>query len=496
MNLYSNLPDPSLYLQALLPISNDAIAMIDRYGEVVYWNDVAEQFYDIPKERIVGRPIREFFREEDLMVLQILKTEHSVRELYHRPKPDTHVLINASPVYDQQGSLIGAISVEQNISRLVKLNEELTQTSSQLDELKNELNRGQYEDPFTKIKGRSPELKQALELAAKVAQTDVPVLISGESGVGKELFARAIHQAGARSEQPIIPINCGAIPPSLFESELFGYESGAFTGATKGGKLGKIEMADGGTLFLDEIGELPLDMQVKLLRVLQEQEVYRVGATEARKVNVRIIAATNRDLEHRVTEGLFREDLFYRLNVISLVIPSLSQRADDLEELIHIFLQEFAARYKKPVPSIDFSVLQAFKAYSWPGNIRQLRNVLERIVVLTERGLITLADLPASFTELYGTGYEQGTRQASSIPPLSTKLEPSVNVLDDSDAAVPYVRKEEILLQEQKNALEKERIKTVLKETYGNKSIAAKKLGISRATLYQKIAKYQIVWEE
>lgn len=511
--------DPSLFLQSLLPISNDAIAMINCAGEVLYWNDVAEKFYNIPQTEILGRKIRDFFREEDLMVLRMLETEHPVRELYHRPKPDTHVLINASPVYDEQGELIGAISVEQNISRLVKLNEELIETSSQLDELKNELNRGHYESPFSKIKGRSILLKQALHLAAKVAQTDAAVLISGESGVGKELFARAIHQAGARSEQPFIPINCGAIPPSLFESELFGYESGAFTGATKEGKMGKIELAHGGTLFLDEVGELPLDMQVKLLRVLQEQEIYRVGGMKPRKVNIRIIAATNRDLEQRMKEGLFREDLFYRLNVVSLVIPPLRQRQDDLAELVQLFLQEFAMKYKKRLPTLDPAVLQAFIQYPWPGNIRQLRNTLERLVILAERETITLADLPAPFLDFkqepasslsfYPNPDPYGqTANLFSTPPVASEekilyggnapmsdfndaLKPSAaqNPRDSSHSPAPAP------LQEEKNALEKERILQALKETYGNKTATAKKLGISRATLYQKLNKYEIVWE-
>lgn len=454
------------FLEQLLSLTNDALTMVDIEGNVLYWNDEAERYYHIHKKDIIGKPIQDFFRPDDLMVLKILKSRQSVFGLYHRPRPDSHVLINASPVYDNAGELIGAISVEREISRLVKLNEELSATSQELDKLKEELLRANGDDPFSPIKGHSKEILQAISLARKVAETDATVLITGESGTGKEVFARAIHKSKSSNQQdaPFIPINCGAIPLALFESELFGYEPGAFTGADRHGKTGKLELADNGTLFLDEVGELPLDMQVKLLRVLQEQIFFRVGGTQPRKVNVRIIAATNRNLEESIKQGKFREDLYYRLNVISIGLPALRDRTEDIPELIQVFIKEFATKYEKPIPTPTPQAVHAFLKHHWPGNIRQLRNAIERIVILCDKEVITTDDLPDFLTEMSAVVASEAKRELE----------------------VP-----ESLMAE-KEELEKERIQHALRKTYGNKSAAAKLLGISRATLYHKLEKYKI----
>ena len=450
------------YLKALLETSRDAIAIINREGEVLFWNKGAELTYNIRHDEIVGKKIKHFFREEDLKVLQMLETEQPVRDVYHRPRPDKHVMINSSPVYDAEGRLIGALSIEQDITHTVKLNEELSMASSELHQLKHQVYRKQLESPFSKIKGKSAAIQQTVQLAMKAAKTDATVLIFGESGVGKELFAQAIHETSLRNDKPFIPINCGAIPHALFESELFGYERGAYTGAAKEGKPGKIELADGGTLFLDEIGELPLEMQVKLLRVLQENEVYRIGGTTPKRVNVRVIAATNRNLEKMVEEGTFRSDLFYRLNVVSLPIPSLRERIEDIPELVHYFLYELSIKYQKPIPTISTDAMHVFLEYDWPGNIRELRNIVERVMILAEGGEIKPAELRHFF--------------------------PKRTPVKKSNA--------ETSLAEEKTMLEKERIEAALKKTYGNKSAAAKELGISRATLYQKIKKYGITVEK
>jgi len=450
-----NMSDTSAFMEYLLPIINDALTVINTAGEVLYWNKAAEKYYQIPKEVIIGRKIQDFFKPEDLMVLKVLKTKQPVFGVYHRPRPDTHVLINSTPVYDAVGKLIGAISLEHDVSQLVKLNEELSETSLELDKLKDEVTKVTEGDPFSQIKGHSESIRQAIKLAQKVAATDATVLITGESGVGKEIFARAIHKSSNRKNSPFIPINCGAIPPALFESELFGYEAGAFTGAIRQGKSGRLELADGGTLFLDEVGDLPFDLQVKLLRVLQEGVLFRVGGTKPRKINVRIIAATNQNLEEKIKAGHFREDLFYRLNVISLKLPPLRERSEDIPELVQVFLKEFAAKYHKPIPILSSDVMLSLLRYHWPGNIRQIRNVLERLTILTDSGNIEMQDLPDYLTQ--------------TSPPLKV----------DS-------------LKGEKEQLEKKRIQHALKETYGNKSAAAKKLGISRTNLYQKIKKYNL----
>ncbi|MBO8172577.1 MAG: sigma 54-interacting transcriptional regulator [Bacillaceae bacterium] len=454
----NQMPDPNArgFLAYLLNVTHDAVTMIDTECTVIGWNEAAAKYYGIPQQKILGRKIQEFFREEDLMVLKVLKTRQPVFSLYHTPQPNTHVIINSTPVYDDQGQLIGAISLEQDVSQIVRLNEELSETSMELDKLKKEMTGAAEEDPFFHIKGHSEPIRQSIEMAKKVAGTDATILITGESGVGKEVFARAIHKSSRRREHPFVPINCGAIPAALFESELFGYEEGAFTGANKKGKAGKLELADGGTLFLDEVGDLPFDMQVKLLRVLQEQVFYRVGGTTPREINVRIIAATNQNLEEKIQRGAFREDLFYRLNVISLKLPALRQRSEDIPELVQVFLREFADKYEKPIPILNSDVMLAFLNYDWPGNIRQLRNVIERLTILSDTGHITMQDVPEFLYPESGQALQLDT------------------------------------LHSEKERLEQERIRQALKETYGNKSAAARKLGISRASLYQKIKKYRL----
>lgn len=443
------------FLEQLMPLCSDAITMIDTNGSVLYWNEGAEKFYQISKHKIIGQNIAEFFHPDDLMVLRILNHPYTVNGVYHQPRPDSHVVINASPVFDAKGGLIGAISVEQNITKLVKLNEELYQTSSQFDQLENKRNEEEIIHPFSSIKGHSKKLHDIIQLAAKVASTDVTVLITGESGVGKELFARAIHRSSHRKEKAFIPINCGAIPEALFESELFGYEPGAFTGAAKQGKKGKLELANGGTLFLDEVGELPVEMQVKLLRVLQDQEFYRVGGTERKIVDVRIIAATNQNLEAYIEKGLFREDLYYRLHVVSIQIPPLRERSEDILELIQLFLIEFSTKYQKPVPTLPQDVLSSFLHHEWPGNVRQLRNMIERYVIL----------------------HGDASQEEKDFPVMKP---------------IPQTKKMVQTLKKEKGDLEKERVYEALKSTYGNKSSAAKKLGISRATLYHKIKEHNI----
>ncbi len=444
------------YLNTLIETSSDAIAIINALGEVEYWNSQAEQIYGIPLAAIKKKKISTFFKKEDLKLLEILETKKPVFNVYHQPLPDKHVLISSSPILDNEGNLIGAISIDQDITSIVKLNEKLSLTTTELQKVKQQYNLQGQIGPFSEIKGHSSAIQSTKELALKVAKTDATVLIQGESGVGKELFAQGIHEASLRKDQPFIPINCGAIPEALFESEFFGYEKGSFTGAHKDGKAGKVEMADGGTLFLDEIGMLPLDMQVKLLRVLQEREVSRIGGNVSIKVNSRIVAATNSNLEDMIKKGLFREDLYYRLNVVTLKISPLRERIEDIPILVNNFVQEYCAKYQKEIPILLNSAMEMFTNYQWPGNIRELRNVVERMIIIIDNSTIHAEDIMTIF-------------------PVTTN-----NHIDKKGLA------------QEKAQLEHERIKEVLIETYGNKSAAAKKLGISRVSLYNKIKQYNI----
>jgi transcriptional regulator with GAF, ATPase, and Fis domain len=273
------------------------------------------------------------------------------------------------------------VLMEQEKARLEAQNAYL------LDEIRTEQN-------FGDIIGGSSGLRKAMQQVQLVAPTDATVLITGESGTGKELVARAIHEQSARRERPLIKLNCSAVPEGLFESEFFGHVKGAFTGALKD-KPGRFELADGGTLFLDEIGEVPLAMQAKLLRVLQEQELERVGDTRTRKVNVRVIAASNRNLKKEVDEGRFRQDLFYRLSVFPIEVPPLRERREDIAPLVAYFIRQSARRMNRPEPQLSKAALDRLTSYDWPGNVRELQNTVERAIILWREGPLTF-DLPAS----------------------------------------------------------------------------------------------------
>lgn len=468
----------SALLRTLMDTMSEAVTIVDSRNVVQHWNRAAETIYEIDHARVVGTSLDEHFASESIRLLDALRQGTSVQRVYHIPRPDSHVLINAAPIR-REGEIIGAISIEQDITELVRLNEELAHTTAHLHNLQQEMSRFQAaDDPFYAIKGHSASIQSAIGSAKKVAQTDATVLIYGESGVGKELFAQAIHQASRRHEKPFIAINCGAIPAALFESELFGYQGGAFTGAEKKGKPGKLELAHGGTLFLDEIGELPLELQVKLLRALQERQFYRVGGTEPITVNTRIVAATNRQLEQMVADGRFREDLYYRLNVFSLEIPPLRERREDLPELVQIFIHEYSVAHDQSVPRISPEVMQALFEYTWPGNIRQLRNVIERLSILQENGVILPEHLPSVIRS-----HTEPTHVSLHTPMGGTYAPPTTTPPSIIRPSIAYPSSP---------ANEKERIVAALERTYGNKKAAAELLGVSRGTLYNKMKKFNI----
>ncbi len=451
----------STVMETLLDTIDEAVTIVDGSGVVTHWNRAAEELYKISAAEIIGHHISDF-EWKSLMVAKVATSGEFIRQAYHEPQPGIHVLVNTKAVLYQK-QIRGVISSEQDITKLVRLGNELYSTSAQLHEWEAQVTkRGPSVDPFFHIKGNGIAISKSVQIANRVAITDATVLITGESGVGKELFAHAIHMASPRAKQKFIAINCGAIPSSLFESELFGYEPGAFTGARKQGQIGKIELADGGTLFLDEIGELPLEMQVKLLRVLQGKEFYRIGATEPTEVNVRVLAATNRQLESLIQTGQFREDLYYRLNVVLLNIPPLRERVEDIPPLIQLFTKDIATQYNKPIPKYPPEVIISLMAYTWPGNIRELRNVIERMVILTESDTLSREYLPQNifarhqdFRQSSGLSTEIAARKAQEIPEL-------------------------------------ERLRIALKTTFGNKTAAAKLLGVSRGTLYNQLRKYNL----
>ncbi|MFT4415250.1 sigma-54 interaction domain-containing protein [Fredinandcohnia humi] len=453
------------YFDAVIQTLDASVTVINQVGEVLVWTEGAENIFSIKKEEILGKPITQFF---DIDMLEIIKTLKEGRKIYrhqHQPRSDLFVLINSHPVY-LHNQIVGAVVSETDITSQVRLNQELFHVSTKVHHLEKEVAKlSPAKDPFHSIKGNSPAIKRTIELVKKISSTDTTVLISGDSGVGKELFAKAIHELRESHNSPFIPINCGAIPPTLFESELFGYERGAFSGADNKGKRGKIELARGGTLFLDEIGEMQLEMQVKLLRVLQEKKYFPVGGTKEISANFRVIAATNRDLRKLVEEGRFREDLFYRLNVVNLSIPPLRERKEDIIELTHYFLYEFSVRYSRPIHGVSQEVMYQLLQYEWPGNIRELRNVIERLVVFATDGTIKVEDLPF-------------THQAP-------KIFPQQEIIDDETHDIG-------LLTDELKKYERKIILDALKLEKGNKLACAKRLGITRATLYNRIKKLHI----
>ncbi|MFQ5536168.1 MAG: sigma-54-dependent transcriptional regulator [Gemmatimonadota bacterium] len=331
------------------------------------------------------------------------------------------------------------------------------------ERLRREVGRLRYEvredRRFGEIVASSPAMRRALHVVAKAAPHDSPVLISGASGTGKELIARLVHQQSPRAEAPFVPVNCGGIPEQLLESEFFGYVRGAFTGADRD-KEGLFEAAHGGTIFLDEVGELPASLQVKLLRVLQEGEVRRLGSTETKKMDVRVIAATNMDLEEAVEEGAFRKDLYYRLAVIPIHLPSLSSRREEIPELAHHLLERHARRMGIAVEGIEPDAMEVLLAYPWPGNIRELENVLERAMVLSEGPRIRLEDLP-----------ENVRRPTPDTPGIS-------------------VEGDDLSVKRHGARLEKHLIQRALDRTGGNRTQAAELLELSPRALRYKIQEY------
>jgi two-component system NtrC family response regulator len=312
-----------------------------------------------------------------------------------------------------------------------------------------ELQQKSGQEGFEGLVGDSPQIQDVFRIVRRVGPSDVPVLITGESGTGKELVARAIHRQSARQAAPFVPINCGAIPDTLLESELFGYEKGAFTGASQQRK-GRIENAQGGTLFLDEIGDIPLGLQVKLLRFLQDHEIMRLGAKESVAVDARILAATNVDLQKAINDGRFREDLYYRLCVVTVAVPALRNRASDIPLLARTFLSRFSDEMKKPLKGFAPEAVEALTAHGWPGNVRELENRIKRAVVMAEGRYVTAANL-------------------------------ELQIGGPSDSAT---------LKASRDHRERELVRLAMEKAEGNVTRAASYLGVSRPTLYQLLARY------
>lgn len=454
--LYMQLEDYGITLKYIIGQIKEGICAVNKEGIVILWNSFMEKRYDIRSEDIVGKPISEFL--EDTICERVLKRRIGISDVYYTHKKlDMYGLVHANPIFFG-GEFVGVVCTELDVTEARNLSFELEKTNEKLkylqDEVKN-LSNGVFE----RILGKSDKIEKAKAIAKQVAKTSSSIFIWGESGTGKEVFSRAIHEQSGR-KGAFVPVNCSAIPPELFESEFFGYESGAFTGANKKGKSGIFELAKDGTVFLDEIADLPLNMQAKLLRVLQEKEVRRVGGEKTIKINPRIISATNKDLEKMVKEEKFREDLYYRLNVVEIKIPPLRERKEDIGILLHYFLDEMCRENKKPHMTLSKEAYKILENYKWKGNIRELKNTVENMVVLSSSNIIEKDDIPSYILE--------NSR------------------IDNNEEEYPLDLTSAIEKLEVKN------INKALEMAGGNKAKAAKILNIPRTTLYYKLDLYNI----
>ncbi|WFD11231.1 sigma-54 dependent transcriptional regulator PrdR [Tepidibacter hydrothermalis] len=435
---------------------HEAVCVVDKDGHVVVWNKNSEKLYNVKSDMILGKKLEEFFPKG--ILLKVLKTKEAVDDVYHSPpRKDTDVIVTAQPIFID-GEFVGAVSTDRDITEVKRLSRQLQKANDALKFLENEVKKFSSDD-FGNIIGKSEKLTKSIQTARQVAKTNASILILGESGTGKEVFSRAIHDYSQR-EGLFVPVNCSAIPSELFESEFFGYEAGAFTGANRKGKMGIFELANNGTVFLDEIADLPMQMQAKLLRVLQEKEVRRVGGEKTIKVNVRVISATNKDLKEMIENEEFREDLYYRLNVVELNLPPLRERHGDIVILIHKFLKDICDQNSRTIPEIDPEVMEILRNYKWKGNIRELKNTVEHLVVLSKKDIITKDLVPKYIMENVN------------------KTTNSQNYPMDLNQAI--------------SKLEQDTIKKALNMSEGNKAKAAKYLNIPRSTLYYKMDQYQI----
>jgi PAS domain S-box-containing protein len=376
--------------------SFDGIFVVDGTGRTLMVNEGCERNYDVTAAQLVGRHVSEFETEgwiRPAIAPQVIATRQRISAVQRTHKGKT-ILVTGIPLFDQSGAVRKVIINSRDMTELIKLQDDLVAARNDIERIESEIDHLRTATRSVNgVVAVSRAMRGIVDLATRVAKVEATVLITGESGVGKEVIARLIHDESPRARGPFIKINCGAIPRELLESELFGHEAGSFTGALRKGKPGLIELAHRGTLLLDEIGEMPLELQVKLLHVIQDRALTRVGATQPIAIDIRILAATNRDLQAMVDARTFRADLFYRLNVVPLEIPPLRARRDDITPLIEHTLRALNESYGSD-KRLDPRALSALQRYDWPGNVREVRNIVERLVVMSPGRRIGLSDLP------------------------------------------------------------------------------------------------------
>ncbi|MBC8419242.1 MAG: sigma 54-interacting transcriptional regulator [Desulfobacterales bacterium] len=443
----------SKYWQTVVQTMLDGLMIVDPDGIIISTNDALEELTGYTRDELIGQSCdilecsscfgtRKDGGDKHCALFNAGKVRHSRCILKRKDGSPLHVMKNAAILKDSEGVVVGGVETLSDYTELVVRDQVISSLRKELS----------IEDSFEGIIGTSPDMRQVFDLIQSAAQSEAPVIIYGESGTGKELVAGAIHRLSPRSDGPFIKVNCAALNESLLESELFGHVKGAFTGADRT-RMGRFEAATKGSIFLDEIGDLPLSTQVKLLRVLQEKEIEKVGDYKPVPIDVRVVAATNRDLNRLMKEGQFRDDLYYRIGVIPIYLPALRDRIEDIPILVDAFVHRIQVKTGKPIRGMDKSALEMLMRHEWPGNVRELINVIEYAFVLCSKGDIRLEHLPRSLKE------------TSPIPSEKKRNE-----------GIP-----------RKKGYDRNQIMDALHTAGGNKSEAARILGISRVTLWKRL---------
>ncbi|CAN7216361.1 sigma-54-dependent Fis family transcriptional regulator [Peribacillus frigoritolerans] len=457
----TDLKEIQTMLQAIIQSSDEAISVVDDQGRGLLINPAYTRITGLTKTQVIGKPASIDIYEGESMHMKVLQTKKPVRGVNMRVGPKhKEVIVNVAPII-VDGSLKGSVGVIHDVSEIQALTHELNRARQIIRTL-------QAKYSFDDIIGASEEMKLPIEQAKLSARTPATVLLRGESGTGKELFAHAIHNASDRKFNKFVRVNCAAISESLLESELFGYDEGAFTGASRGGKVGFFEEANQGSIFLDEIGELPANIQAKLLRVLQEKEIIRVGGTKPIPINVRVIAATNINLEQAIANGSFREDLYFRLNRMPIFIAPLRKRKDDLRELAEHLINKINQEYGRSIEGITAAAIHKMQIYNWPGNVRELENILGRAIIFMKLNetIIDIHHIP-DFIEEIPLKQEKLLMKPSGY--VSGK--PLSEIIDQYEAEI---------------------IQQAFHTHKGNKTLTAKALGISVRNLYYKMEKLKL----
>jgi PAS domain S-box-containing protein len=444
------------YWRLIINTMNDGLILVGIDGKIVMVNQSFEQLTGYTSDEVLGRPCtilecdacETTIQQKNRKWCTLFDCEQDIKRRCHIMKKDgtyLTILKNASIIKNDQGVVLGAVETLTDISEIDRLDQEVDQLSRRLDE----------DGSFYGIIGKSAIIQNVFDVIYKAAQSDAPVIIYGESGTGKELVAHSIHLLGRRKDGPFIQLNCAALNEALLESELFGHIKGAFTGAYRH-RIGRFEAAHGGDIFLDEIGDVPMSLQVKLLSVLETKKFERVGDHQSVSVDVRIITATNKNLDELISKKKFREDLFFRINVIPIHLPPLRNRIEDIPLLVNAFIGRLQKKTGKNITGLTQEAMEQFMSYQWPGNVRELKSALEYAFVIAEKGLIHLSHLPAKIADNQGAG--------------------GINSF----------------LPDRKNPAEKKALIEALQQSNGNQSQAARILGINRVTVWNRMKKYGI----